>query len=94
LKAGRIRPYFFYAGVFNDSEALWQLGHFYAQAIVQAGIGKASFSETEILDNIKAFLEAVRKARPSGAKGTYMRHITLSSTMGLGVRIDASTISA
>jgi len=62
--------------------------------IVQAGIGKASFSETEILDNIKAFLEAVRKARPSGAKGTYMRHITLSSTMGLGVRIDASTISA
>ncbi len=56
--------------------------------IVQAGIGKASFSETQIRENAKAFLDAVAKAKPSGAKGTYVRKVALSSTMGPGVRID------
>ena len=53
--------------------------------VVHAGIGKASFDEGKILENAAAFIDAVRKARPSGAKGTYIRKITLSSTMGAGV---------
>ena len=56
--------------------------------IVHAGIGKASFGEEQILENAAAFIDAVRKARPSGAKGTYIRKITLSSTMGVGVAVE------
>ena len=56
--------------------------------IVHAGIGKASFGEEQILENAAAFIDAVRKARPSGAKGTYIRKITLSSTMGAGVAVE------
>ncbi|MEZ5986416.1 MAG: 50S ribosomal protein L1 [Hyphomonas sp.] len=61
--------------------------------IVHAGVGKASFSEGDIESNIKAFLNALVKARPSGAKGTFVRKISLSSTMGAGVTIDTSEIS-
>ena len=56
--------------------------------VVHAGIGKASFDEDKILENAAAFIDAVRKARPSGAKGTYIRKITLSSTMGVGVAVE------
>jgi len=56
--------------------------------VVHAGIGKASFDEAKILENATAFIDAVRKARPSGAKGTYIRKITLSSTMGVGVAVE------
>ncbi len=56
--------------------------------IVHAGVGKASFDEAQIVENAAAFIEAVRKARPSGAKGTYIRKITLSSTMGVGVAVE------
>ncbi len=56
--------------------------------VVHAGIGKASFEEAKILENAAAFIDAVRKARPSGAKGTYIRKITLSSTMGVGVAVE------
>ena len=56
--------------------------------VVHAGIGKASFDEGKILENAAAFIDAVRKARPSGAKGTYIRKITLSSTMGAGVAVE------
>ena len=56
--------------------------------VVHAGIGKASFDEAKIIENASAFIEAVRKARPSGAKGTYIRKITLSSTMGVGVAVE------
>ena len=56
--------------------------------VVHAGIGKASFAEAKILENAAAFIDAVRKARPSGAKGTYIRKITLSSTMGVGVAVE------
>jgi large subunit ribosomal protein L1 len=56
--------------------------------IVHAGIGKASFSDADIERNVNAFLSAVVKARPSGAKGTFVRKISLSSTMGGGVTID------
>ena len=60
--------------------------------VVHAGIGKASFSEDAISENIKEFINAVRKEKPSGAKGTYIKKISLSSTMGPGVRIDTGGI--
>lgn len=56
--------------------------------IVHAGVGKASFAEADIERNVQAFIGAVVKARPSGAKGTFVRKVTLSSTMGVGVTID------
>jgi len=58
--------------------------------IVHAGVGKASFTQDALEANIVAFLGALEKARPAGAKGTYMKNVTLSSTMGPGVTIDAS----
>ncbi|HPE49468.1 MAG TPA: 50S ribosomal protein L1 [Hyphomonas sp.] len=61
--------------------------------IVHAGVGKASFAEADIEKNIKAFLDALVKARPSGAKGTFVRKISLSSTMGAGVTIDTAEVS-
>jgi len=61
--------------------------------IIHAGIGKASFSEGDIETNVKAFLDALSKARPSGAKGQFIRKIALSSTMGAGVVIDTAEVS-
>ncbi len=58
--------------------------------IIHAGIGKASFTEDAIEKNVRAFIEALLKAKPSGAKGTYMKRITVSSTMGPGVTIDTA----
>tara|TARA_R110000823_G_scaffold293382_1_gene412210 strand:- start:27 stop:725 length:699 start_codon:yes stop_codon:yes gene_type:complete len=58
--------------------------------IIHAGIGKASFSQDDIEKNVNAFLSALVKARPTGAKGTFVRKISLSSTMGAGVMIDTS----
>ena len=58
--------------------------------IIHAGIGKASFTEDAIEKNVRAFIEALLKAKPSGAKGTYMKKITVSSTMGPGVVIDTA----
>jgi len=55
---------------------------------VHAGIGKASFGAEQIAQNAEAFLEAIRKARPTGAKGAYIKKITLSSTMGAGVFVE------
>ncbi|MCH2457548.1 50S ribosomal protein L1 [Henriciella marina] len=60
------------------------------QGIIHAGIGKASFSESDLETNFKAFVDALVKARPSGAKGTYVRKIALSSTMGPGVSVDTA----
>ena len=56
--------------------------------VVHAGIGKASFTADQITENAAAFIDAVRKARPTGAKGTYIKKITLSSTMGVGVFVE------
>jgi large subunit ribosomal protein L1 len=56
--------------------------------LVQAGIGKASFSEAQLLANVKAFLGAVQKAKPNGLKGNYINKITLSTTMGPGIKLD------
>ena len=58
--------------------------------IVHAGVGKASFTEDALQANVNAFVDALKKAKPAGAKGTYMKRITLSSTMGPGVAIDAT----
>ena len=55
--------------------------------VVHAGIGKASFDEKQLVENVKAFIDAVAKAKPSGSKGSYMKGITLSSTMGPGVTV-------
>jgi len=62
--------------------------------IVQAGIGKASFAEAAIIANVKAFVDSVVKARPVGAKGTYVKKISLSSTMGPGVKISLPSVNA
>ena len=59
--------------------------------VVHAGIGKASFTAEQIADNMKAFVDAVGKAKPSGAKGTYMKKIAVSSTMGPGVTVDVAS---
>ena len=55
--------------------------------VVHAGIGKASFDESQLVENVKAFIDAVAKAKPSGSKGSFMKGITLSSTMGPGVTL-------
>ena len=55
--------------------------------VVHAGLGKSSFGEKELIENVRSFIEAVQKARPSGAKGAYMKKITLSSTMGPSVTV-------
>jgi large subunit ribosomal protein L1 len=56
--------------------------------IIHAGVGKASFTEKAIAENVQAFIDAVAKAKPAGAKGTYIKKISISSTMGPGVKID------
>ncbi len=61
--------------------------------IVHAGVGKASFAEQALVENVRAFTTAVMKAKPSGAKGTYVKRIALSSTMGPGVKIEPASIA-
>jgi len=63
-------------------------------AIIHAGVGKASFTEEQLTQNIKAFLDAVTKAKPQGVKGNYIKKVGLSSTMGLGVKLDLTGIAA
>src|SRR5919199_524873 len=62
--------------------------------IVHAGIGKASFPPEKLVENIKAFADAVQKAKPTGAKGTYIQRIAVTSTMGPGVKVDPATVVA
>ncbi|MEQ8433246.1 MAG: 50S ribosomal protein L1 [Oceanicaulis sp.] len=62
--------------------------------IVHAGVGKASFSEGALVENIRALLQGLMKAKPAGAKGVYMKRIALSSTMGPGVKIDTAEATA
>lgn len=61
--------------------------------IVQAGIGKASFSEDQIAGNVRAFVDAVLKAKPQGAKGTFVKKVSISSTMGPGLKLDLASIT-
>ena len=60
--------------------------------IVHAGVGKASFTEPALVENIRAFVGAINRAKPSGAKGTYIRKVSLSSTMGPGLKLDVATL--
>jgi large subunit ribosomal protein L1 len=62
--------------------------------IVHAGIGKASFEADSLLANARAFIDAIQKARPTGAKGTYVKKVSLSSSMGPGLKIDIGTLTA
>ena len=62
--------------------------------IVHAGVGKASFTEQALVENIRAFVDAVVKAKPNGSKGTYLKKVSLSSTMGPGLKIDTSTVAS
>jgi large subunit ribosomal protein L1 len=59
--------------------------------VIHAGIGKVSFDEGKLAENIRAFVDAVSKAKPTGAKGTYLKKVSLSSTMGPGVSVDISS---
>ena len=60
--------------------------------IVQAGVGKASFGEPQLIENIKAFADAVQKARPTGAKGTFIQRVAVSSSMGPGVKVEPASL--
>ena len=61
--------------------------------IVHAGIGKASFSNEALAENARAFMDAIFKAKPAGAKGTYVKRVSLSSTMGPGVKLSIPSLS-
>ncbi len=61
--------------------------------IVHAGIGKVSFEEAKLLENARAFIEAIQRARPSGAKGTYVKKVAVSSSMGPGVRVEVASLA-
>jgi large subunit ribosomal protein L1 len=60
--------------------------------LIHAGIGKASFSEAAIAANVKAFVGAINRAKPAGAKGTFLKKVSISSTMGPGVKLDVATV--
>jgi large subunit ribosomal protein L1 len=62
--------------------------------IVQGLVGKASFGEDKLVENIKAFVDAVARAKPTGAKGTYIQRVAISSTMGPGVKVDPSSVAS
>jgi large subunit ribosomal protein L1 len=62
--------------------------------VIHAGIGKASFEEAKLLENARAFVDAIQRAKPAGAKGTYVKKVALSSTMGPGVKVDLASLAA
>jgi len=62
--------------------------------IVHAGIGKASFEEAQLLENARAFIEAIQRAKPTGAKGTYVKKVAVGSSMGPGVKVDVASLAA
>jgi large subunit ribosomal protein L1 len=62
--------------------------------IIHAGVGKASFTDDALLANVRALIDALQKAKPAGAKGTYVKRISLSSTMGPGVKVDLASLNA
>jgi large subunit ribosomal protein L1 len=62
--------------------------------IIHAGVGKASFSESALVENVRAFIQAINQAKPSGVKGSFIRKVSLSSTMGPGLRLDLADLSS
>ena len=63
-------------------------------ANIQVGVGKLSFSDDQITENLRTFLTAVMKAKPAAAKGTYLKNAAISSTMGPGIKLDVNEIAA
>jgi large subunit ribosomal protein L1 len=61
--------------------------------IIHSGVGKVSFSEDQLVENLRAFVGAITRAKPSGSKGTYLKRVALSSTMGPGVKVDVTTLA-
>jgi large subunit ribosomal protein L1 len=61
--------------------------------VVQAGVGKVSFSEAALLENVRAFVGAISRAKPTGIKGTFIKKVSLSSTMGPGVKLELQSIA-
>ena len=61
--------------------------------IIHAGIGKVSFDDAKLTENAKSFVDAIQKARPTGAKGTYLQKVSVSSSMGPGIRVDIATLA-
>jgi large subunit ribosomal protein L1 len=64
------------------------------EGIVHAGVGKASFTEKALVENVKALFNAVNRAKPAGAKGTYLKKVSISSTMGPGLKLDVASMGA
>ena len=62
--------------------------------IIHAGIGKLSFDSSKLLENVMAFVDVINKNKPAGIKGTYLKAVSLSSTMGVGVKIDLSALKS
>ena len=62
------------------------------EGIIHAGVGKASFTEEQLAENISAFVQAIQRAKPTGAKGTYMHKVSVTSTMGPGLKLDLSAL--
>jgi large subunit ribosomal protein L1 len=62
--------------------------------IVHAGVGKASFTEEALTENVRAFVNAISRAKPSGVKGTYIKKVSLSSTMGPGLKLEIANIAS
>ena len=62
--------------------------------IIHAGVGKISFTEEQLVQNLKAFIDAVKKAKPTGSKGNYIKKIGISSTMGVGIKLDLADVAA
>lgn len=62
--------------------------------IIQAGVGKLSFDEKKLVENIYAFIEAIQRAKPTGAKGTYVKKVSVTSTMGPGIKLDIAALQA
>jgi large subunit ribosomal protein L1 len=62
--------------------------------IVHAGVGKASFDEAKLVENVRAFFAAISQVKPSGVKGTYIKKVSLSSTMGPGLQLDPADLSS
>lgn len=89
-KAGTVVPAEDLPRVINEAKAGRVEFRLDKSANLHAPIGKSSFSEKSLYENLQAFMDAVKKAKPAGAKGAYIRKVTLTSTMGPGVRVDAS----
>jgi large subunit ribosomal protein L1 len=60
--------------------------------VIHAGVGKASFADTALVENIRAFVDAVVRAKPAGSKGTYVKKISLTSTQGPGLKVDQASV--